>query len=1091
MDTFEKRRQQLLGKGSSLSDDPFERRRKMLGSMDAEQKEMAQKTDMQLESNKIDAEKSIMSQPLPTIRNITMVQEMNEKPLPTTGYDPELPGRGLPVVGPVLRGLDYVSELPAVQKIGEVGRMLYTPGASAANVTGLYGAAESAVSKLLPGVGKPAVIQGALKGVTELPKIGGSASGELAKKMLIEGLTGAPLAAGQYLASGGTDLEEAGKQALIGSAVGAALPVAGAALKTGFESAKDLYSAAAKEVPNLGISPFAKKGGSYTNPLDTRSHIATKTKAESSTVMDKIRNFYNKTFDELQPLNRTDKKLQSELGRELKPSEKPYLLAQNSKGSDMISNHIMTERAVDPKGNVIGKSLKDITKQLPKSRTIDFEDYLINKHAVTRMERGEKVFPDEMQMTPEKSTAKVAEYEAKFPEFKQIADEYYEFQNSLVQKWLVDTGMISQESFDAMKQANPYYVPNKRVFSDLEKANKGNRAKTGYADQANPIKQTTGSERKIISPLESTIEHVDQYVKTAKRNEVMQAFYKNVNENPEAFKGIAEIVEQPEKVEDASKVLLDVDGISELLERFNENFDKTLRKPDLTHGNVLRAYVNGEPVYVRVHDPQLLEALTGLNPQAQNIVVKAAGQVTRITKLLTTGANPVFSLTRNIFRDIPTAYINSKTTNNPLRFGYDLVESVVSVLGNGELYKAYKAIGGGHSSSIASSRNMLAQSKRAILPQNNKAGIIPKALNAIENFNNAIESAPRLGEFKRLTKDGSYDSKQKALFEANDVTVNFNRSGRYAKDVDQFVPYMNAALQGLDKFVRVYKDNPVQASVKSFAAVTVPTLVLYAINHEDPAYNKLSNYLKDNFFMIPKGDGTFYKIPKPREVGVPFGSLVERVLRDWNQKDPNSFKDFSETIKTAFIPPNPLTDTIAQPFIEVAKNKNFVGAPIVPGDLEKLSKPLQYDSQTSLVSKKLGELTNQSPKQIDHIIKSYSGVIGQLGIPATAPGATVSDTLVKQVTADPTFSNDFMRDFYDKKEKLDRAQADYKATGIEGKNYDNNQRLIMNRISDQISTIRKELKKVQASEVSKEEKKAKIKELTDKMNAIAQSALQR
>ena len=161
-----------------------------------------------------------------------------------------------------------------------------------------------------------------------------------------------------------------------------------------------------------------------------------------------------------------------------------------------------------------------------------------------------------------------------------------------------------------------------------------------------------------------------------------------------------------------------------------------------------------------------------------------------------------------------------------------------------------------------------------------------------------------------------------------------------------------------------------------------------------------TDYIKDNNFLLPKGDGTFIKIPKPRELGVMFGSSVERTMRAWQDEDPEAFTRFGETVKTNFMFP---TRSIIAPLNDVRANKNFIGAPVVSGAVSRLSPQFQYDEKTSEPAKFLGGVLKQSPQQIDYLAKSYLGVIGQLGIPATTKNASVLGTLKKQVTADPGF----------------------------------------------------------------------------------------
>ncbi|WP_217597296.1 LPD38 domain-containing protein [Cohnella sp. GbtcB17] len=878
--------------------------------------------------------------------------------------------------------------------------------------------------------------------------------------------------------------------------------------------------------PDPGPLGFAAnaKGGKFTNPADTRTYIETKTTREPIDISGMADEFYRRNVDNLQRINQLDKYVESITGKPLPADQRAYVQALNTRGNDVIAKHILTEQLVDAKGNVIGEPLKDITKQIPRRSYTNFLDYLIARHAETRMAPGrdERVYDPRTGMTLEKVADKIRMYQDTYPEFEGIAKQLYEWNDKLGQAWLVDTGIITPETWKAWKEANPYWVPNKRYFSKLEQSGRPpGKARRGFSGQGSPVKSysPTGSERPIIDPIESIIEYVDKYVKTAKRNEVMQTVIQHLNNEPEALQGFAELVPENQNMHQSSiaamNKLIKDEGIETLLEKLDGEFEAAYNKNQKERvagrGNIVTGMIAGEPVQVQVNDIPLLEALANLSPQTSNAVVEAARKVTNAMKLLTTGVNPVFSLTRNIWRDIPTAYIFSKTTNNPFTFAWDLLDGVVSTFGNKELYQRYKAVGGGHSSPVAADRNLLSQAKRELLPQNKKGmGLIPRAYGALENLSNVIESAPRLGEFKRVTQAGgdSYASRQEGLFLANDLTTNFKRKGSTIKDADAFLPYLNAAVQGLDKTIRAFKDNPGSVSAKAFLAITIPTIVLYAINHKRKDYQELSNYTKDNFFLIPTGDKQFIKIPRPRELGIPFGALLERTMRAWADEDPESFRDFSDTVTTAFSPPGipakelakgdfmgaaiaPVRDTVLGPLVDVASNENFAGAAIVPQYLEGVSPRLQFDANTSEVGKKIGNILNVSPKQVDHLIRSYTGVIGQLGLPASSTGATIGETLGKQVTADSVFSNDASGKFYELKDKLDTKYNDIKATGNVPEGYNDGLRKYMNSAADQISDVSKAIRAVDKMIMSSGQKKEKKRELTALRNQIAQEAYEK
>lgn len=869
----------------------------------------------------------------------------------------------------------------------------------------------------------------------------------------------------------------------------------------------------------MGFMPFAKPKPYDAISTDTASQIVTRANKVSMPVNEHLENLYMKFVDDLRGLKRFENSVEDVLGRPLSPGDKAYMQALNSRGSDMVARQILTDKLVDSSGNQVGKSLREILQPLPKGKLQTFEDYLINKHAITRFERGEKVFRDELGWTPEVGAEKIAKLEAQHPEFVQMADDLYQFQRDLVNRWLVDTGLVDKKVAESWFESNPFYIPNKRQFTELEKRNGGRTgARKGFANQKAPVKEysETGSQRLIISPIEAIIENVDAFVKAAKRNEAMQTVVRNLQMAPDDLRGWAEIVEQPKKVSDATKLdLTDPDALDDLLSRFNEDFDKSMQKQRLDRDNIVRAMVDGQPVHVKINDGMLLDALTSLGPEGKNIVLDSIGKVTQAFKMLTTGANPVFSLTRNLPRDIVQSYVQSKAGANPVPFIRDLVGAFIDVAMNREAYKQFKRVGGGYTGPVSADINLLAKSKRQLLPENPAKAVPMKAWDWFWNMMDAVESAPRLAEFKRIAKQEGEDAVVRALHEAQEVSVNFKRRGAVGKEIDKVFPYFNAAIQGLDKLARTYKDNPAQAVMKSFLGLTIPTIVLYALNRDNPDYQKLSNNEKDNNWLIPKGDGTFWKIAKPRELATVFSSIPERTLRDFAEKEPTAWKEFSTQIINAFIPPGAqgiikdvrkdglqgvgtglLADTIGAPFIDVATNRNFLDAPIVPGYLQNLPPELQYDEQTTSLAKRLGQATGSSPKNLDYLMRQYLGGAAELAQPlmqqttgGESGGKRLLEMLKKKVTADPVYSNEITRDFYDKKEKLDQARAVYKQTGEKTEDFNEPLRKRYAKAAEKISELQKLSRKLQADrEMDAEQKRQKLRELKQRILDIAQKA---
>lgn len=159
--------------------------------------------------------------------------------------------------------------------------------------------------------------------------------------------------------------------------------------------------------------------------------------------------------------------------------------------------------------------------------------------------------------------------------------------------------------------------------------------------------------------------------------------------------------------------------------------------------------------------------------------------------------------------------------------------------------------------------------------------------------------------------------------------------------------------------------------------------------------------------------------------------FFERLFRGI-EGDSEAWKDFGKTVSTNIGPENPVDSNIFSPIYNLSRNKDFADRTIVPQSMQDLSPKYQYDEKTSEISKMLGDKFNLSPKQIDYLIKSYTGVIGQIGIPATTKmNYTAGDTrnnllnpITKQFISDPLYSNNEMQKFYENKDKLENIAAD-------------------------------------------------------------------
>jgi hypothetical protein len=756
-----------------------------------------------------------------------------------------------------------------------------------------------------------------------------------------------------------------------------------------------------------------------------------------------------------------------------KVGDKTHMLATNSKNAGGIVDTILTENLVNRQGEKIGEGLKNIVKDIPEDKQDDFLNYVLQRHNIDRAREGKPVYSD---FTPEESLKAVQLIENLHPEYKTLNDRLIKFVRDFEEEWANNSGLLSDELWESLQDTYKNYVPTQRNFDELEKGF-SNANGRGFVDQGNTLKKATGSDRDIVNPLENIMQLVNKTVRTAKYNEVGQSMLEELRKSPGELKHLAEIIPDTEII-----------------------------NPKVN--NVVTVLEGGKPVNVRVNNRELLEALQGITKANTGDIEAAVKKGTNVFKSLITTKNPVFAV-RNIARDIPSAYING-SESNPVKFAKDLIKAGKDIVTNSENFQQYKGVGGGGSNFFKGDNTA-----KNVKELTNKS-LLKKVGESIETFNNIIESAPRLAEFNRiLDKTGDI---QKALFAANDVTTNFSRGGDISKHIDSFVPYFNAGVQGLDKLARQFKDKPIPTAAKGLIGITTMSIALDVINKDNPNYQQLDNRTKDTYFLIPKEDGTFIKIPKTREYGVLFSDLFERTLRT-ARGEKQAYKGFFKsgddllsftkgTVATSFSPTNPFESNIFSPVLNLKGNKDFANRDIVPRAMveDGRSKYLQYDEKTSEVTKAIASLAKKggielSPKQMDYLIRSYTGVIGQIGLPATTKATmtgTTAGKLLKPVTtqfiADPLYSNQTITDFYDNFDKIKSKASDkniLEKVPSKVKTKEEAIKSTFTKASKDMSDLNKKIKEAEAKNNLEEVKRlrAKIIEIALKTNKTYDSKL--
>lgn len=812
------------------------------------------------------------------------------------------------------------------------------------------------------------------------------------------------------------------------------------------------------------------------------------------------RAFYRETVSGQAPLERLSK-AQAKIESGMATADDYVQQVRNAGGT---VDYVVSKGMVDRAGNPIDVSWKQMI-DIPESDLKLLNEYMQNKHNIARQLQGKPV----LDATAEESARRVSEIESAAPAIAKKAQQINQYWDKFMNEWAVKGNLLSRDQYDTMRKMYPDYVPTFRVDKDVNGA-----TSLGFGRNiatAKVVKTAKGGISEV-KPLENNFaDQMAKFIKAEKKNELFLNLVDFVRKSPNAAAPYAKLT-QPK----SSNLL------KEGLDGFVDDVD--LKSLEEVKKGVYRltAYENGKPISLNVSE-EVFKALDSLLNPKTPAAVALGKKLTSVPKSLITGYNPFFAAT-NLIRDVQTGYINT-ISNRKMFATYtaDLANAARDMAKNANDWKLYQANGGNRSGFFNIEKGFKESNKPV-------TSIVPKAIESVKKGASFLgensEQIVRYNEFKNgLKKYGrTPDGIKKAMQAAADVTVNFSRNGPTTKAIDSWVMYLNAGVQGLDKMARQIKNNPLQTVRRASEIIAAPTAALWLINRGNPHYNDLDNRTKDNYFVIPNafdrdGNGfakSFIKLPKSREYGALLGATLERAGRVIDGEAPEeAFRGLKETYISNLGLSNPSTENILAPiFYNIPSNKDFAGRSIVPESMRDLEPRLQYDATTSNMAKGIANITNnvpiinklplhKSPKQIDYLINNYSGIVGDIvqplttGQPKTLPEAFKQATikpLQRKFTANPLYQSGVVDKFYndlDKATVIAKSENFEKDIPKEAKTPSEVKMSCLNKISKQISELRKREKALLGANITESERKPQIEAIRSQIIELSRNAGER
>lgn len=724
-----------------------------------------------------------------------------------------------------------------------------------------------------------------------------------------------------------------------------------------------------------------------------------------------------------------------------------------------IANQIIGNGRYDENGKKIGKGLFEIFEPIENSGLLDkFSEYIYHKHNIDRMsltnrfsEENKAIFGN--SVTEDISKEKVKELELQYPEFETWAEDIYSY-NKANLEYLEKYGVLSKESVDYYNKKYPHYVPTIR---DTTKTKTQIDMLVGKKARINtPIKKAKGGNQDIIPLKEAMALRTMQTINSALKNnfglELMNTIETEVIKTKQDIESVVEEV-----------------GFEDLLSEKSKDNPATLT-----------IFENGEKVTFAIPD-EIYEALKPSNIHT----FKSLNKLNNIRRGLLTEYNPTFMIT-NPLKDIQDGSINSK---HPKQFAKNLIEAVKQIKNNGQYKKLYIANGGAYETyfNYNTGTNIAPSKLDKIIP-----------LKKISEANEIIEMTPRLAEFISSIEAG--ESIETAMYNAAEITTNFKRGGDFVKTLDRNgVTFLNAGVQGMVKQVRNIQEAKVQGIrgvakliVRSAVVGLVPTLIMGMIWDDDDDYNELSDYIKNNYYIIGKYDnGKFIKIPKGRILSI-LQSLFQNMINGI-KGEKLDIEGLASLIENQLLPSDPTESNLLSPITQAINNKTWYGGELVPKRLQNLPDGEQYDETTDSISIWLGKKLNLSSYKINYVLDQYSGALGDYILPyltqeAESGSDSISGKIIAPIkdkfTTDSVLKNKNVSKLYELSESYTKKANSSKSTDED---------IIINKyinsVKSEISKLYAEKRKIQSSDLKDSEKFNKARDIQNQINEKAKDVL--
>lgn len=803
-----------------------------------------------------------------------------------------------------------------------------------------------------------------------------------------------------------------------------------------------LLSAPSADLIAGTVTKLAETGGEAFNQRLKKDGLA-------STVQDLVHGAYASFVDDVHPIGRAVSALRETYranigkGIDLKAIDDAYKIARLAKdshgrGKMMIEHGVIGYDDVDSAGPSLTQALatalggKYLGWSEPELEA--FGSYLIARRMVDEWDRFDAgKIPNEPH-TFEQSVwaAALTDMDAAHPTWRKASDMASDWNQGLW-KLRYDAGLIGKKTYEQGLAEHPFYVPANRDVADKGARLAGAAVSDAVGDGADAggTYRFKGSSRDFVNPLQVMMRESYELSALIAANDARMALVKLARK---AGRGSGAVVEEipnsdlkaytvsAEEAADAIAALAGdgLDGRDVQAAMVAADMDVDLanaklsffrRDPTDPRGEpIIFAWEKGDRVALRLADgafgKDLYTAFVGMPKASHSAALDLLAGGARALRYGVT-AQPAFIIA-NLIRDQLATWI---TTDVGFKVGITSGRGIGDELSLNKIGREHAAFGGimgGAQTSThgrSAARRGLSISDAApgkgvtrFVTVKRVGGKTVLPVVQLSYLTEISETGTRLGVY-RLARDKALkagmspkEAAMEAAFQARDY-MDFGRHGRVGWPA-RIIPFLNAQVQGIDKFARVASAGgdlrKVLAPLMSDQAVTpaeqkalnharkawlkvgslgLAGFGLWAAYHDDPDYQDANEQLRATHWLVKADDipllaeatgfdGKWVAIPKPFELAT-VSNIVERGLEAHYDQDKTALEKLGRGLGQLWLPP---TDSpLLQAMMEQARNRDFAGRPIVPDYLRGAVDPeLQTNSYTGQAFRGAARLTGDA-----------------------------------------------------------------------------------------------------------------------------------